>query len=107
LCFPSKKTARWLWPLFFVAIVTQLGLRALTIKVSPAPSIDVYTNITLAIDYFLAGKNPYSQPYPDIYAGHGLAPPIFPYWPGLLYFVTPFRALFGDYRYAFLASDAI
>jgi hypothetical protein len=47
---------------------------------SPSPHIDVWTSSQKAVGFLLAGKNPYSQRYDDIYGGQ------YDYRPGMTYF---------------------
>lgn len=74
---------------------------------SPSPFIDVFVSNTAAVDFFLNSKNPYSQTYIDIYAGELPYSPGFLYFPGLLFLLAPFRALFGDIRYSFIFAQIL
>lgn len=76
----------------------------LTIHASPAPVIDVWTHATEASDALLAGKNPYAITYTDLYRGFYKTPVLPVYPPVTFLWQAPFRALFGDVRYAFVAS---
>jgi uncharacterized membrane protein len=65
---------------------------------SPNPFIDVFHSNSSAVDYFLHGRNPYSQNYADIYGGQFDYHPGFLYWPGALYLQTVSKVLLGDIR---------
>jgi hypothetical protein len=67
---------------------------------SPSPYIDVFSSNTAAAEHLLAGRNPYSQVYKDIYRGFYDYGAGFLYFPGLLWVIAPVKALFGDIRYA-------
>jgi len=95
----------WIWQPRFnalatAAIVIKFFLALRVPVISPKPYIDVFVNTTQGVDYFLAGLNPYTQPYIDLYAGRYGYEPGFLYFPGLLLVLAPFRVLFGDIRYA-------
>ncbi|MEW6746242.1 MAG: hypothetical protein AB1486_26170 [Planctomycetota bacterium] len=90
-----------------LAIILLLGCRILVPIASPSPFIDVFVNNTQAADALLAGVNPYSMSYPDIYHGTYDYPAVIPYWPGLLYSITLARSLTGDIRYLMVLSDAV
>jgi hypothetical protein len=89
------------------ALFLQVVARILTLKASSHPVIDVFVTTTLAADYLLKGLNPYTSSYPDLYHGGYGYGGYFGYWPGLLYWVIPFRMLFGDIRWAYLCSDIL
>jgi hypothetical protein len=81
--------------------------QVLTLLASPQPVIDVFTITTAALDHLAAGRNPYPQPYFDIYGGrygYAASPN---YWPGLFYALLPFRVLAGDLRFGFVAANAL
>lgn len=82
------------WSVGFYIMAQWLVLRA-----SPFPVIDVFVNASLAADYFLAGKNPYAQMYPDIYGGaYGKEyPTSYGYWPAYL-LVSLVPRVLGDVR---------
>ena len=95
----------WIWQprskwLVDVAILLKLVLALRIPGISPNPSIDVFVNNTQGVDHFLAGLNPYTQSYIDLYAGRYGYEPGFLYFPGLLLILAPFRVVFGDIRYA-------
>jgi len=92
---------------FLSSLLILCLLRFLTLLVSPTPKIDVFNNTSLAAQALLQGLNPYTQIYPDIYKGlreYKIVPGIL-YPPFTLYWVTPFKKLFGDIRLAFLITD--
>ncbi|GAC1345357.1 MAG: hypothetical protein NVSMB23_21390 [Myxococcales bacterium] len=81
--------------------------QVLTLFASPRPTIDVFTITTAALDHLAAGRNPYPQTYFDIYGGrygYAASPN---YWPGLFYALLPFRVLIGDFRFGFVAANAL
>lgn len=84
--------------------VASVAAHILVLKTSPNPTIDAYSTTTRAVDFALAGVNPYAQTYPDIYQGRMGYSPTFGYWPGLLYWLIPFRYLGGDIRFGYVAA---
>lgn len=93
-----------------IGVATVLALlvaEVLVPLISPKPFIDVWVNNTAAVDHFLKGNNPYSQIYPDIYGGAYDYKPGFLYFPGLLFWLAPFRAIFGDIRYGFVFANLL
>lgn len=99
--------ARLTWAGAALAAVSLVALRLFTLWIDPAPRIDVFVTNTLACDHLLAGKNPYSATYPDVYRGAYQHQPGFFYWPGVVYALAPFRGLLGDIRYGTLAADVL
>jgi hypothetical protein len=95
-----------LTPLVVAGVVLFL-LRVLTLVISPHPRIDVWVNGNHGVDTLLAGGNPYTAAYPDIYRGRYGYAPAFSYGPAYLYWVTPFRAWLGDVRYGTIAADLV
>jgi hypothetical protein len=101
---------RWAYFLFrFVPIgITAIARRVLPFMVllfyltvlylSPNPFIDVFHSNSSGVDYFLSGRNPYSQSYPDIYSGQFDYHPGFLYWPAALYLQTVSKVILGDIR---------
>jgi len=84
--------------------------RVLVLTVSPHPVIDVWTSSQRAVDYFLAGKNPYTQSYADIYGGRYDYFPSFPYLPAYLYWATGGVILFKsahDVRVSLLIAELL
>lgn len=69
---------------------------------SPNPHIDVYQSNLIGVDFLLHHLNPYSQIYPDIYAGAFDYKPGYLYWPGALYLQTLSKLVFKDIRAATL-----
>jgi hypothetical protein len=92
--------------LMATCLVALLVMRVGAVAAAPNPQIDVFVTNSLACDYLLDGKNPYSQQYPDIYEGARDYEPGFFYWPAYLYVATPFHAL-GDIRFAAVAGDLL
>lgn len=92
--------------LMAVCLASLATMRVAAVMAAPAPQIDVYVTNSLACDYFLDGKNPYAQEYPDIYEGTKDYKPGFFYWPAYLYVAAPFHAL-GDIRFAVVAGDLL
>jgi hypothetical protein len=97
LAIVSAVASQWLArsagrTVFFAATLGVILVCALAhawvIYVSPSPSIDVWTSSQRAVDYLLHGKNPYPQPYEDIYHGRYDYRPGMPYWPGYLLWAT-------------------
>ena len=89
------------------AVLALLIAQILVPLISSHPWIDVWVNNTAAVDHFLKGVNPYTQNYPDIYKGTYDYKPGFLYFPGLLFWLAPFRALFGDIRYGFVFANLL
>jgi uncharacterized membrane protein len=82
-----------------------VSARFLVPLASPEPFIDVFWINTWAVRDFLAGKNPYSQIYPDIYQGAYGYQPGFTYWPAYLLAATVPGALHLDLRYLNIIAD--
>lgn len=86
----------------FKIIVLQSGiflvLYGYALKLLPNPAIDVFRSNDLAVQYLLAGSNPYSGSYPDIYQGAYDYTPGFLYWPVTLYLQAFSKLVFGDIR---------
>jgi hypothetical protein len=99
--------------LLLLACFAVMGIAV--IRASPRPWTDVWVIQQGAADALLHGSNPYSVTYPDIYgslskqwyasellvSGRVAA---FPYPPLSVLLELPFFAVFGDVRYALLAS---
>ena len=94
-------------PALLAAAVALTLAHVLIPFASPHPVIDVFTSNTAGADHLLAGRNPYSQTYDDIYRGHYDYPPGIPYFPATLEWMAPFRGLLGDIRYGLLASTVL
>jgi hypothetical protein len=89
-------------------IVLLVVARILVLYASPEPSIDVFTRSREAVRHLLAGRNPYSQTYEDLYKG-AYGPdyaPVFGYLPGYLLWAT---ALGGsrDVRVCVIVAELI
>lgn len=96
--------------LALVALVAMLIGKALVIRASPQPFIDVWTSSVAAVDHILAGRNPYTQQYVDIYAGAFNYKPGMPYGPSFLLWSTLWAGLFGgqhDVRVGLFVSEAL
>lgn len=92
------------------AIAMLIYARVLVLETSTHPSIDVWTSSQRAVDYFLDGKNPYTQSYVDIYHGRYDYFPSFPYLPAYLYAATLGVWLvptLHDVRVSLLASEVV
>jgi hypothetical protein len=103
---------------FPVAVAVHVVVGLWVIGSSPAPVIDVYVFQRDASAALLAGENPYTVRYPDIYGtdrgfyGPGLSQDGwltfgFPYFPLSLLLVVPGHLLAGDFRYAHLAATTL
>jgi hypothetical protein len=99
----------WLWP---IALVLFAAVNVLAVLYAPPPNVDVWSFQQTAAELLLAGENPYSHLYPNIYDnednyGERLLVDgkirSFPYPPLSLAFVAPGRFL-GDVRWSFLAA---
>jgi len=103
--------ARWLPAVFVgVAVIAMLVGKALVIRASPTPFIDVWTSSVSAVDHILAGKNPYAQQYADIYAGAYNYKPGMPYGPSFLLWSTLWAKVFGgqhDVRVGLLIAEGV
>lgn len=102
---PKANFARRLFSV--IAGLCLITAQFLVLKASPSPKMDVFTSTTAATQFLVAGKNPYTQKYTDIYNGAQRYAPSFPYWPGTLYWATPFGYLFGDIRLGFLLAELL
>lgn len=95
---------------FAVALGALIAVRIITVVKSPEAFIDVFVVTRLAVNFFLQGRNPYGQVYPDIYLtaeGHSPYAPAFNYPPGILFWDAPFEFLLHDIRFAYLAADLL
>jgi len=93
---------RWAWAL---AVLGSVGAGSLLIRASPAPRIDVWFILTQATGQLRHGHNLYTacwsaNPNPRTVC-------VYPYGPLTTVLQLPFRALFGDVRYAYLAAGAL
>jgi hypothetical protein len=115
LLYPVFERESWLrYVLLLSVVLAALGARAMVLKISPDPVIDVYAWLRDASDHALHGRNPYSHditsPYGTERARHyGLQekpdprPPAYPPLPFLS--CLPFRALGLDVRWANIVGD--
>ena len=90
-----------------VMIGLLLWIQLLIPSYSPHPIIDVFAWNSSAVDFFLSGKNPYTQTYADINHGVYSIKPAFVYFPGILFWLAPFKAAFGDVRFGFIAAQCL
>ncbi len=93
-----------------VALLSMFVVKGLVIRASPSPFIDVWTSSVAAVDHILAGRNPYSQQYADIYAGQYAYKPGMPYGPAFLLWSTLWAKLFGgqhDVRVGIVISEML
>ena len=93
-----------------VVLVILVYARVHVLETSTHPAIDVWTSSQRAVDYFLDGKNPYTQSYVDIYHGRYDYFPSFPYLPAYLYAATLGVWLvpsLHDVRVSLLASELV
>ena len=96
---------RWLWWLVGATALILFGQRVLVLSASPSPFIDVFTVTNEAIAYLLDLKNPYSQPYTDIYQGYYTYPTGFGYWPGFLIWAAFWKTTLGDFRWGYVFAE--
>jgi hypothetical protein len=89
------------------AIACLIAARLMVPFTSPAPFIDVFWINTWAVTDFLAGKNPYSQTYSDIYKGFYGYQPGFTYWPVYLLAASVPGAMKLDLRFLNLLCDVL
>lgn len=93
-----------------VALVAMLVGKAMVIRASPQPFIDVWTSSVAAVDHLLAGRNPYTQQYVDIYAGSYNYKPGMPYGPSFLLWSALWAKLFGgqhDVRVGLFVAEVL
>ena len=107
LCCLLLWSPRWASRWLLIIVVGLLVGRILVPLQSPAPHIDVFSIATSGADWFLQGHNPYAREYEDIYQGHYGYRPIYLYWPMSLLPQAAARALTGDVRFAFVASEIL
>ncbi len=98
----------WRWTSrLTVAACATLGLSSLLVPMmSPIPFIDSWTLQHEAADFMLAGDNPYTQHYTQIYPPdrYGYTSH-FGYLPLVGLWNLPWRALFGDVRFGYALAD--
>ena len=90
---------------FSALILLGILGRILILIASPAPKIDVYDMLKYGPTYFLKGKNPYSEMYPQRY--QGVVPNYYTYFPLSLPIFLPADFLFRDPRVTYLVSDLV
>jgi hypothetical protein len=106
---------RWRRAAFIVLLVVFCFLGVWIIRASPEPAIDVYVIQRAAVNFLLAGLNPCSSIYPDVYEGQsryyapGLAQDgwlmsVVGYPPLSLLLALPGHVLLHDFRYSGLAA---
>lgn len=94
----TKLFVKYRFPaLFCIAILLQVFM----IISSPHPKIDVFDQLKYGSEGLFKGQNPYSQNFPQIY---NYPQDYFPYLPMTAIVVLPFNLLFGDPRFALVAS---
>jgi hypothetical protein len=93
--------------LLLVAIVAAMAAKCMVPIASPAPHVDVWTIAQEAVRRLLAGRNPYTEAYPDIYAGAFTYVPRLTYPPGYVLAIVPARLVFGDVRWASVLSEGV
>lgn len=103
LLWSTRWTGRWILTL----LVGEIVARILVPLQSPHPHIDVFTIATDGADWLLQGHNPYAREYEDVYQGQYGYRAIYLYWPMTLLLQTVSRALTGDVRFAFVATEAL
>lgn len=100
---------------FLFVIATALlflsgaALRAIAVRDTPDPAIDVYTCLDQAPTYLLRGQNPYTGTYqwPYDYPPDPQTEPLPAYPPLPFLLALPFRACHADVRYANLVCDLL
>ena len=108
----GTRRARWsAWRprVFAAAFCGGLAVQWLIPWVSPEPFIDVYVMLQESARALLAGQDPYTATFFDIYGGQGISKPIttYTYPPANILLLTPFFALLGDVRFGMLAANLI
>jgi hypothetical protein len=101
---------RWRGAVFAAGLVLGFGLRIGMVLASPAPQIDVFTQFQESAAHLLHGLNPFLTPItepPPGAATFGYHVTGYAYPPASLYAQTLFYSLFGDIRYAHIASELI
>ena len=95
---------------FFAAVVAGFGLRLAMPVVSPSPVIDVFVQFQESAQHLLAGLNPYTVPFSDVYHGtrdYGYHTFGYAYLPANLLLQTVAYWLTGDIRYGCIAAEAV
>lgn len=86
-------------------VVFYIFLSFWTIRHSPFPSVDVFVILKEAPRILLAGQNPYSSIYSQVYPQ--VNPDYYPYLPFSFIYTLPFVFVFSDPRYGVLAANLI
>ncbi len=89
--------------IFSLTVFVYLVGAFLTIAFSPRPACDCFTTVQEAARFFLAGKNPYSSTYSQVYPG--VKADYFPHMPMSFISVSPFVFLLGDPRFSLVFSS--
>jgi hypothetical protein len=95
---------------FFMAVAAGFGLRLAMPVVSPSPVIDVFVQFQESAHHLLAGVNPYTVPFSDVYHGtrdYGYHTFGYAYLPANLWLQTVAYGLTGDIRYGCIAAEAV
>jgi hypothetical protein len=95
---------------FLVAVVAGFGLRLAMPVVSPSPVIDVFAQFKESAQHLLAGLNPYTVPFSDVYQGtrdYGYHTLGYAYLPANLLLQTVAYWLTGDIRYGYIAAEVV
>ena len=100
-----RDLSRTWWAAFGGLCVALAVARTASLMASPEPIIDVFSKTRLAIEYLVAGKNPYAQIYPVMYGGALGDYTGFPYLPGVLYWGAPFHWVCRDFRVGYVVAD--
>src|SRR4051812_40003996 len=95
---------------FFAAVAAGFGLRLAMPVVSPSPVIDVFAQFQESAQHLLAGLNPYTVPFSDVYRGtrdYGYHTFGYAYLPANILPQTLSYWLTGDIRYGCIAAEAV
>ena len=95
---------------FFAAVAAGFGLRLAMPVVSPSPIIDVFVQFQESAQHLLAGLNPYTVPFSDVYRGtrdYGYHTFGYAYLPANLLPQAVSYWLTGDIRYGCIAAEAV
>jgi len=95
---------------FFAAVAAGFALRLAMPVVSPSPVIDVFAQFQESAQHLLAGLNPYTVPFSDVYRGthdYGYRTFGYAYLPANILPQTVSYWLTGDIRYGCIAAEAM
>jgi hypothetical protein len=95
---------------FFAAVAAGFGLRLAMPVVSPSPIIDVFVQFQESAQHLLAGLNPYTVPFSDVYRGtrdYGYHTFGYAYLPANILPQAVSYWLTGDIRYGCIAAEAV